>query len=508
MKSTRNLSRGDGRRLGNASLIAFMLASLVLLSVIRTRLSPMEKTGDAIKAEERHGMIKGSVKMEVAHQDQDVVLTPDSTAEEEEEEEAPPKPADTSTGGGVSVRVPVSTSTTPVPVAVIDRQGKPVCYESGRRSDTCEAAGDVRVQGRSQTIQVRPLDREWKVKPYCRKQDAYALSHVKEWTLRPLSGGGPHCTVNSSATAFVLSTGGFTGNLFHDYTDVLVPAFITAHRFGGEVQFLVSSFKSWWTNRYLEIFQQLSRHEVIDIDNDDEVRCYGGVVVGPTFHKELGVDASKTPTGASMVDFRAMLRGAFGLSRAAAEPSGDRWDIRRRPRLLIISRKNSRAFLNERAMADMAMSLGYDVRVGEPDTNTEVSRFARLVNSADVMVGVHGAGLTNMLFLPAGAVLIQVIPYGGLEWLARGTFEEPSKDMQLHYIGYKIQLDETTLSEQYPKDHPVLTDPLSIHKQGWEALKTVYLEKQNVRPHLGRLKLTFLEALKLLPHGRQAKANN
>ncbi|VAI49447.1 unnamed protein product [Triticum turgidum subsp. durum] len=399
MKSARSLSRGDGRRLGNASLIAFMLASLVLLSVIRTRLSPMEKTGDAIKAEERHGMSKGSVKVEVAHEA--VVTTPDSAAEEEEEEETPPKPADTSSRGGVSVPVPVSTSTTPVPVAVIDRQGKPVCYESGRRSDTCEAAGDVRVQGRSQTIQVRPLDREWKVKPYCRKQDAYALSHVKEWTLRPLSGGGPHCTVNSSATAFVISTGGFTGNLFHDYTDVLVPAFITAHRFGGEVQFLVSSFKSWWTNRYLEIFQQLSRHEVIDIDNDDEVRCYGSVVVGPTFHKELGVDASKTPTGASMV-----------------------------------------------------------------------------------------------------------IPYGGLEWLARGTFEEPSKDMQLHYIGYKIQLDETTLSEQYPKDHPVLTDPLSIHKQGWEALKTVYLEKQNVRPHLGRLKLTFLEALKLLPHGRQAKANN
>ncbi|KAE8807811.1 putative glycosyltransferase AGO61 [Hordeum vulgare] len=116
-----------------------------------------------------------------------------------------------------------------------------------------------------------------------------------------------------------------------------------------------------------------------------------------------------------------MLRGAFGLSRATAEPSGDLWDIRRRSRFLIISRKNSRAFRNERAMADMAMSLGYDVRVGEPDSNTDVSKFARLVNSADVMVGVHGAGLTNMLFLPAGAVLIQVVPYGGLEWLARGT---------------------------------------------------------------------------------------
>jgi hypothetical protein len=124
------------------------------------------------------------------------------------------------------------------------------------------------------------------------------------------------------------------------------------------------------------------------------------------------------------------------------------------------------------------------------------------------MVGVHGAGLTNMVFLPAGAVLIQVVPYGGLEWLARSTFQEPSADMQIHYMEYMIQLDETTLSEQYPKDHPVLRDPNSIHKQGWNALKTVYLDKQNVRPHLGRLKITFLEALKLLPHGQQQANNN
>jgi len=509
MKSNRNLSRAEGRRLGNAALIAFMLGSLLLLSVIRARFSPIGKTREAIKAEEEQQgtLTKGSVKLETADE------AAASTAEEEEEEESHPKAADTSGGGGGGG---VSTSTPAAAGATVDRPSKQVCYETSRRSDTCEAAGDVRVQGRSQTIHVSPLDHEWKVKPYCRKHDAFAQSHVKEWTLRPLFTGAaspppPQCTVNSSATttAFVLSTGGFTGNLFHDYTDVLIPAFITAHRFAGEVQFLVSSFKSWWTNRYLEIFQQLSKYEVIDIDNDDEVRCFRNVVVGPTFHKELGVDASKTPPpGYSMVDFRAMLRGAFGLERATAVPSGDKWDIRRRPRLLIIARRGSRAFLNERAMADMAMSLGFDVRVGEPDITSDVSKFARLVNSADVMVGVHGAGLTNMVFLPAGAVLIQVVPYGGLEWLARGTFKEPSADMQIHYMEYMIQLDETTLSEQYPKDHPVLKDPASIHKQGWDALKTVYLDKQNVKPHLGRLKITFMEALKLLPHGQQQANNN
>ncbi|PWZ34061.1 hypothetical protein Zm00014a_015333 [Zea mays] len=445
---TRSSARGEPRRLGNAALLALMLCSVVALSLIRGRFAPIE---------------------------------------EKEKEEVQPKPADGSgsgSGGGAA---------------------KPVCYETSRRSDTCEAAGDVRVVGSTQTVYVDSLDREWKTKPYCRKHDNFALAHVKEWSLKPLpSGAAPQCTVNSSATAFVLSTGGFTGNPFHDYTDVLIPAFITAHPLRGEVQFLVSSYKSWWMNRYIQIFQQMSRHEVVDIDADDEVRCYRSVVVGATFHRELGVDASKSPPGYSTADFRKMLRDAFGLERATATPSGDRWDIRRRPRLLIISRRPSRgrAFMNERAMADMAASLGFDVRIGEPDTSTDTSKFARLVNSCDVMVGVHGAGLTNMVFLPAGAVVVQVVPYGRLEWLARNTFAEPSAGMEVHYLEYVVQLDETTLSEQYPSDHPVLRDPMAIHKQGWNALKTTYLDKQNVRPHLGRLKNTFLQALKMLPHGR------
>ncbi|KAL6845054.1 hypothetical protein ACP4OV_024549 [Aristida adscensionis] len=479
--------RAEPRRLGNAALLALMLCSVVALSLIRGRFAPIATTaGDAI---EDTAAVVSNIEAAGDGADGADEASTETAAEEKDSEEVGPKPG--------AAAAAAASGATP----------KPVCYETSRRSDTCEAAGDVRVVGSSQAVYVDALDREWKTKPYCRKHDAFALAHVKEWSLRPLPaapGAAPPCTSNSSATAFVLSTGGFTGNPFHDYTDVLIPAFITARPFAGEVQFLVSSYKSWWVSRYAQIFQQMSRYEVVDIDADDEVRCYRRVVVGPTFHRELGVDASRTPGGYSTADFRAMLRGAFGLERAAAAPSGDRWDIRRRPRLLIISRRPSRgrAFTNERAMADMAASLGFDVRVGDPESSTDTAKFARLVNSCDVMVGVHGAGLTSMVFLPAGAVLVQVVPYGRLEWLARNTFAEPSEGMEIHYLEYAVQLDETTLSEQYPSDHPVLRDPMAIHKQGWNALKTTYLDKQNVRPHLGRLKNTFLQALKMLPHGR------
>ncbi|KAM3189441.1 hypothetical protein ACQJBY_068004 [Aegilops geniculata] len=364
MKS-RSSARGEPRRFGNVALLALMLCSLVALSLIRARFSPIGNTAvaETIKVEDPKPVVvsKPAATAEAGDGADEAAAV---SVEEDKEEEAQPKDEEIQP----KTEQALDATVRPAKAAVAVDASKPVCYETSRRSDTCEAAGDVRLLGRSQTIYVDTLEREWKTRPYCRKHDTYALSHVKEWSLKPFpsgDGAAPKCTSNSSATAFVISTGGFTGNPFHDYTDVLIPAFITAHRFAGEVQFLVSSYKSWWMSRYIQIFQQMSRYEVVDIDADDEV-----------------------------------------------------------------------------------------------------------------------------------------VPYGRLEWLARNTFAEPSAGMEVHYLEYVVQLDETTLSEQYPSDHLVLKDPMAIHKQGWDALKTTYLDKQNVRPHLGRLKKTFLQALKMLPHGR------
>ena len=59
------------------------------------------------------------------------------------------------------------------------------------------------------------------------------------------------------------------------------------------------------------------------------------------------------------------------------------------------------------SMAHAAAAAQFDVRIAEPDNHTDMTNFARLVNSADVMVGVHGADLTKLLFLrPRRAALV------------------------------------------------------------------------------------------------------
>ncbi|KAA8541309.1 hypothetical protein F0562_025272 [Nyssa sinensis] len=209
-------------------------------------------------------------------------------------------------------------------------------------------------------------------------------------------------------------------------------------------------------------------------------------------HKELSIDPSKSLY--SMKDFRQFLRCSYSLKRDTAIKLRDVKG--KRPRLLIISRRRSRRFMNEGKIAEMAKSLGFDVVVKEADSN--LSQFAQVVNSCDVMMGVHGAGLTNIVFLPENAVLIQVVPMGGMEWLARTDFGEPAKHMNLRYLEYKIGEKESSLIQQYPIDHPVFRDPTAIHKHDWSVFRSIYLDKQNVNLDMGRFRATLLEALELL----------
>uniref|UniRef100_A0A0E0LFG1 Glycosyltransferase 61 catalytic domain-containing protein n=1 Tax=Oryza punctata TaxID=4537 RepID=A0A0E0LFG1_ORYPU len=449
--------RAEPRRMGNAAMVITMLLSLCVLTYIKARYcsTPFPKAAE---------------EMEVVEIDEDYDSTRYKMTGPIGEEDYDPS--------------------------------RPTCYVTSKRSERCAAVGDIRVDGNHSKIYINPLDKEWKTKPYARLHDAVAMDDVREFTLVPFGGANhtavpPLCTRNHSVPAFLFSSGGFAGNLYHDYTDVLVPLFTSTNHFGGEVQFLLSGIKDWWLDKFTPLFRQLSRYDVIDVDNDQEVHCFPRIFIGATFHRAMGIDPARSPGGVTVADFKRLLRRTFRLERAVASRTGA--PRRDKPRLLIISRKSSRRFLNERAMAHAAALAKFDVRIAEPDNHTDMPNFARLVNSADVMMGVHGAGLTNMVFLPSRAVLIQVVPFGGLEWLTRVTFKDPAKDMDVNYMEYNVSFDESSLRELYPRDHFYIQHPYDVHKKGWDAIKTVYLDKQNVELNLTKLTNTLEQARDFLP---------
>ncbi|KAK8525925.1 hypothetical protein V6N12_020411 [Hibiscus sabdariffa] len=370
-------------------------------------------------------------------------------------------------------------------------------------SNYCEINGDAAVQGNSSTISIVSLRTgvaagkiSWTVKPYVRKENAAAMDLVKSWSVTLM--GFVSCDLTRSVPAILFSLGGFSGNHFHDFSDLVIPLYITSKQFNGEVQFLVTDNRPWWITKFERILRKLSRYDIINIDREGKTHCYPRIIVGLKYHRELGIDRSKSGYQLSMKDFRQFLRRTYSLKRAKAIKTRD--DAGKRPRLLIISRRRSRSFTNINKITRMAMSLGYNVVTIEPNISSGLASVAETVNSCDVLVGIHGAGLTNMVFLPDKAIVIQIVPLGCIDGLAREDFAEPAMEMKLRYLEYKIKAKESSLTSKYMVEHMVIKDPLSVHKKGWEAVRSTYLDKQNVKVDVRRFRGTLLKALRLLHH--------
>jgi hypothetical protein len=56
--------------------------------------------------------------------------------------------------------------------------------------------------------------------------------------------------------------------------------------------------------------------------------------------------------------------------------------------------------------------------------------------------------------------VIQIMPLGGLEFVAN-YFRGPSRDMGHRYLEYRIKLEESTLIDEFLRDHPIFTNPKS-----------------------------------------------
>ncbi|XP_057750994.1 alpha-1,3-arabinosyltransferase XAT3-like [Arachis stenosperma] len=383
------------------------------------------------------------------------------------------------------------------------------CF-SEERTNFCQVQGDIRVHGKSSSVYIvtpettiLPENSSWTIRPYARKDDAEAMRRVREWSIKAVKDGMkfPQCTQHHSIPAVIFSTSGYIGNHFHEFTDIIIPLFLTSRQFNGQVKFVVSEMRPWWISKYQAILSKLSNYEVLNIDKDDKVHCFPGVNVGlKRYPKELSIDPQKYSY--SIKDFRSFLRDSYSLKRVNAiklreegEDENNK-NKKQQPRLLILSRRRTRSFTNTAEIANMARRMGFEAIVME--AGGSMSNFANVVNSCDVLLGVHGAGLTNIVFLPENAVLIQVVPHGGFEWLAKYDFELPSKNMGLKYLDYKISVEESTLIQQYPLDHMIIKHPPSIGKLGWERFKSVYLEQQNVMLDLNRFRPTLQKALELL----------
>ncbi|KAI5058090.1 hypothetical protein GOP47_0026260 [Adiantum capillus-veneris] len=289
----------------------------------------------------------------------------------------------------------------------------------------------------------------------------------------------PICEVHHQVPAILFSTGGYTGNVYHEFNDGLIPLFITAQQYAppaGQVVLLVLEYHAWWMIKYKEVVAQISNYTVVDLSRDSRVHCFPEVTVGLRIHDELSIKAGRDD--ASMERFQAMLRTAYRNSLPAVSSSTA---LSTAPKLVIISRKGrSRVLLNEKEVVGLARKVGLEVQVLRPIPSTRMADIYAALSGCDVMLGVHGAALTHLLFMRPGTTFIQVVPLG-TDWAAATYYGEPARKLGLKYVEYKVRPQESSLWQHYANDDPVLVDPESVNRRGgWWETKRIYLQAQNV----------------------------
>ncbi|KZV56390.1 hypothetical protein F511_00387 [Dorcoceras hygrometricum] len=355
----------------------------------------------------------------------------------------------------------------------------------------CVTDKPVWIDTRSMTASI-PSNRtveESVVRPYARQEDEILLKTVTP--VRILQGNVtlPVCQYNHQIPAVIFSSSGFVGNIFHEMNEVLIPLYITTEMFKSQVQFIMLDHNPSFVRKYGKALDKLSDFPIINPAMNKSVHCFPGGVIGLKFHGHLSLNSSDIPIGHSMQEFRQFLRQSFGLKYSHVSQI-------RRPTVMLLSRRTTRRFLNEEEMVSTMEELGFRVIViARAKTISNLRLFANHINSCSVFVGAHGAGLTNEIFLPDGAVMVQ-IDLIGLAWAAATYYGDTARAMNVHYLRYKIEPEESSISKVYGSpNHTVLRD---FHWLTVEAGREVYLNGQNVRVNIARFRETMVEAMSLL----------
>ncbi|KAL5221249.1 hypothetical protein ABZP36_025962 [Zizania latifolia] len=377
------------------------------------------------------------------------------------------------------------------------------CDRSDFNTDVCFMAGDVRLDPASLSLLLFPQQRpaanatvEERIRPYTRKWEPFIMNRIEEVRLRmarPEEAPDHRCDVRHDAPLLVMTAGGYTGNLFHAFSDGFVPAWLTVQHLRRRVVLGVLSYNPWWAGTYSEIISGLSDYHVVDLLHDKRTHCFTGAIVGTRFHGILAVEPTRLRDNKTIVDFHDLLADVYenGEDIVPQKQQQQQPAAARRPRLGIVSRRGTRVIENQAAMAQLARSVGFDVDIHETANGMPLSAAYASLSACDVLVGVHGADLTKFLFLHPGAALVQIAPLG-VPPIAHGCYAAASARMGLHYEQYDARGHESSLVRKYGLDDAVVSDPERAKRdKGWDFVARVYLGGQNVTLDLARFSETL-----------------
>jgi hypothetical protein len=147
-----------------------------------------------------------------------------------------------------------------------------------------------------------------------------------------------------------------------------------------------------------------------------------------------GTTASCSPSDAAAGGCAAPAAAGAAAPLSNSPPAGS---------VLVSSRRGKRKVLNAEALrAALASELGaeavhHEVLFFEDYANPQrATALVRLLRGARLLVAPHGAALTNMLFLPAGAQVVELLPYRCQR--LRPYFATMARKLSLGYTSWQV----------------------------------------------------------------------
>ncbi|GFP79102.1 hypothetical protein PHJA_000053700 [Phtheirospermum japonicum] len=359
-------------------------------------------------------------------------------------------------------------------------------------SKHCVTNQPVQIDTATMTVTVasdQPVH-ETVIRPYARQEDDTLLKTVTPVRILHGNTTPPACHHRHEIPAVVFSTSGFVGNVFHEINEIVIPLYVTTRHFKSRVLLVMEDYRPSFLTKYGKILSRLTSYKIMNPAENSTVHCFPGAVIGLKFHGHLAVNSTDIPTGLSMRDLRQLLRESLGLKYSHVS-------MIKRLTVMLLSRRTTRRFLNEDEMVAVMEEIGFRVVVvARARVISNLGLFASMINSCSVLVGAHGAGLTNEVFLADGGVMVQV-DLIGLEWAAAAYYGDPARAMGVHYLRYRVEPEESSLLKVFygQRNHTFITDPRALPVQ---AGREVYLNGQNVRINVARFRETMVEAMSLV----------
>ncbi|KAM0954185.1 putative protein O-GlcNAc transferase [Dioscorea sansibarensis] len=304
--------------------------------------------------------------------------------------------------------------------SITDHSGNMVlcCDRSHERTDVCYMSGKIRTDRNTSSILISGsgIDPESSlsaetIRPYTRKWEAGIMNTIDELTLRPALNESLHkaCDVVHAVPGVVFSTGGYTGNVYHEFNDGLIPLYITTERFEGEVVLVVLEYHSWWMTKYGNVVEKMSNYKIVDFRRDRRVHCFSELIVGLKIHGELTIDPHLMPKGNKGINnFQALLNQGLTpsnpnhfmqpqISLSLPLPP------KQKPRITIFTRNKSRVILNLKEVIRACQRVGFDVQILNPKRTTPLLEIHTALSSSQAMLAIHGAAMTHFLFMRPGS---------------------------------------------------------------------------------------------------------